>query len=92
MRVLDDVNDLIGLDDDIETFTLDDLKTEEIDEAVNARVVEKVIELGSSNLQCFAIDSANNPKKRKRCSQAHRKGSNLCHRHWCSLENYPGVN
>ena len=70
----------VVLDKDIAAFKLTDIK-DDTKAVINEVTTERARKLGGSRLQCHAINSANNPTKRKRCSQATSKGQNLCHRH-----------
>ncbi|KAJ3409330.1 hypothetical protein HDU80_001790, partial [Chytriomyces hyalinus] len=82
LRILPDVNDLnIALDKDIAAFSLSDLGS--LEAVVNAAVVEKISEIGGHEQQCHAINHANNPLKRKRCSVASMKNSNISLRGFC---------
>ncbi|KAJ3241954.1 hypothetical protein HDU78_001555 [Chytriomyces hyalinus] len=77
LRILPDVNDLnIALDADIAAFSLSDLGS--LDAVVNAAVVEKISGIGGHERQCHAINHASDPLKRKRCSAASMKNSNIC--------------
>jgi hypothetical protein len=62
-------------------FKLTDVKSNELQSTITDITMEKAVEAGSSDICCHAINWANNPKKRKRCSQATKKDSNLCHHH-----------
>lgn len=72
---------MIALDDDIAAFSLEDMNEAETKKLINEAVVEKAAELHSSELQGHAVNSPNNPTKRKRCSKARKKGGVLCDRH-----------
>ncbi|KAJ3379111.1 hypothetical protein HDU80_002587 [Chytriomyces hyalinus] len=80
LRLLPDVDDLnIALDADIAAFSLSDLGS--LDAVVNAAVNAKIREIGGHERQCHAINHANDPLKRKRCSAVSMKNSNICSRH-----------
>jgi hypothetical protein len=72
----------VELDDDIKDFTFHNLDDFEV--ALHDVALKKADEITPSLIQCNAINSAKDPKKRKRCSQARKKGSQLCHRHFKS--------
>ncbi|KAJ3253191.1 hypothetical protein HDU77_004681 [Chytriomyces hyalinus] len=76
------LTDNIALDADIATFSLSDLGS--LEAVVNAAVVEKISEIGGHERQCHAINHANNHLKRKRCSAASMKNSNICSQHYKS--------
>ncbi|KAJ3266487.1 hypothetical protein HDU77_000587 [Chytriomyces hyalinus] len=61
---------------DIAAFSLSDLSS--LDAVVNAAVVEKISKIGGHERQCHAINHANDPLKRKRCSAATMKNLNIC--------------
>jgi hypothetical protein len=75
----------VVLDKDIAAFKLSDLTKSEMDAATNEVMMERARKLGSSNLQCHAINCANDPSKRRRCSGYAPKNRNLCGRHSNSL-------
>ncbi len=75
------MNSPVELDKDIESFTLSDLNSDETAEIISDISIQKAQEIGSSHLQCHAISAATNPKRRKQCIQARKKGSILCHGH-----------
>ena len=75
----------VVLDKDIAAFKLSDLTKSEMDAATNEVMMEKARVLQSSKMQCHAINCANNPSKRRRCSGYAPKNRNLCGRHSNSL-------
>ena len=66
---------MISLDDGIKLFKINDLNASESEVLVNAAVVEKAVGLGSDK-QWHAISCADNPSRRKRCSQYSMKDQN----------------
>ncbi|KAJ3406188.1 hypothetical protein HDV05_006127, partial [Chytridiales sp. JEL 0842] len=85
IRILPEIDNLCEpLDEDIATFSLSDLGS--LDAVVNNITIAVIDELGGSELQCHAINSPNNPLKRKRCSQACKKDETLCHRHFTAKQ------
>jgi hypothetical protein len=71
----------LELDDDIDAFKFEDLVQKEISAAIQEILIQKQFELSSSENQCLAWNSANNPTEKARCSQASKKGFVLCFRH-----------
>ena len=74
----------VVLDKDIVAFKLTDIK-DDTKAVINEVTTERARKLGGSRLQCHAINSANNPSKRRRCSGYAPKNRNLCGRHSNSL-------
>jgi len=72
----------VVLDKDIAAFKLSDLTKSEMDAATNEVMMERARKLGSSRLQCHAMNSVNNPIKKARCSGTTMKGQNLCRWHF----------
>ena len=75
----------VALDEDIAAFKLSDLSRDETEAAINEVVMERARKLGSSHLQCHAFNFFHHPTKKRRCSGAPTKGTNLCYRHSISL-------
>ena len=69
----------VALDEDIAAFVLSDLK-DDTKAVINEVTMERARTLGSSNLQCHAINFANIPEKRHRCGGTRKKGEDLCQR------------
>jgi hypothetical protein len=84
IRIIPYINDPVDvlLDDDIAAFKLEDLVQRDIEAAVQEILVQKQIELSSGKRQCRAMNYANNPALKTRCSAANKKGEHLCHFHF----------
>ena len=79
--ILNDIKDLsLLLDEDIDKFELSDLG--DANEVISDRVLQESLDTSSSNNQCAVVSKPNNLSLRKRCSQACKKGTSLCHKHW----------
>ena len=82
LSILPDVPDLLPVRSNVAVFKLEDLKKENLDFATSSKLIEKARLLTSSDRCCRAINCANNPKKRKRCSGSSKADSTLCSRHF----------
>jgi len=84
IRIMPYVNDPadVPLDEDIAAFKLEDLVQRDVEAAAQEILVQKQIELSSGKRQCAAMNHANNPALKQRCSAATKKGQNLCGRHF----------